>query len=53
METLMGVLGAALALLAVFMMYIGGAALVLRLVAWVRSTKRVHTQSPDTPISPA
>ena len=53
METLMGVLGAALALLAIFMIYMGGAAVVLRLVAWVQSTKRAHERGSDVPVSPA
>ena len=53
MEALMGFLGVALALLAVFFLYISGAAVVLRLVDWVRSTKGAHTQGPEPPISPA
>ena len=39
MEALMGILGAAFALLAVFLLYIGGAAVVLRLIEWLRPTK--------------
>ena len=53
MENLVGLLGAALALLAIFMMYVGGAAVVLRLVDWVRSTKSAHEQDPDVPVSSA
>jgi hypothetical protein len=39
MEALMGMLGAAFALLAVFFLYIGGAAIVLRLLERLRPTK--------------
>lgn len=39
METLMGVLGAALALLAVFLLYVGGAAVVLRLLERLLPTR--------------
>lgn len=53
MEVLLGVLGVALALLAIFMLYVGGAAVLLRLVDWVRSAKSPHTQDADPPISPA
>lgn len=53
METLMGVLSVSLALLAIFMLYVGGATIVLRLIAWVRSTKSGHEQGPDVPVSTA
>jgi hypothetical protein len=52
MEILLGFLGAALALLAIFFLYVGGAAVVLRLVDWVRPTKSAHDQGPNIPVSP-
>lgn len=47
METLMGLLGATLALVAVFFLYIGGAAVILRLVDWLRPEMRGPKQGPN------
>ena len=48
METLIGLLGAALALMALFFLYIGGAALVLRLVDWLRPEMSGPKQEPNS-----
>jgi len=50
MEILMGLLGASLALVAVFILYIGAAAAVLRLVDRLRPEASRPTQAPRGPL---
>ncbi|MCG6862553.1 MAG: hypothetical protein LJE70_14935 [Chromatiaceae bacterium] len=51
MESSIGFLGVALALLAIFMLYIGGVALVLRFVDRLRPTKSGSVQDSSVPAS--
>jgi hypothetical protein len=47
MQMLLGLLGVALALVAVFVLYIGGAALVLQLADRLRPAKSGSRQEPE------
>jgi len=53
MHALMGFITTAIVLLAMLVLYIGGAALVLRIVDWLRPAKKQGEQDSSLPASTA